>query len=308
MLHHLLKLLYQLRHKNSINILIYHQVLAAFDPMRPLEPTAQDFEWQMQLLSKYFTPLSLDEAVDALHSNTVPANAVVVTFDDGYLNNLTIAQPILEKYKIPATYYIATGFSQGKNMWNDRVISLFANRQYDSLVIDDEVIALGAFEQRRELAYEQLLRLKHLQFNEREDVVNRWYQVNQAQEALPLMMTPAQVKELSDREGVTIGAHTVDHPILMVHSEQEQMVQVSTSRALLEEWIGLEVKHFAYPNGKAQKDYDQTSVNIVKACGFKSAVTTDHGKCGLNENAFTLPRFTPWDKTPLKFHLRLTIS
>ena len=126
MLHKLIQLTGALLGRNKLSILIYHQVLAEADPMRPTEPTAAIFDWQMRLLRDYFTPLSLDQALDHLKHNTLPANAVCVTFDDGYVNNLSVAEPILAKYAIPATVYVATGFSHGSNMWNDRLMYLFA--------------------------------------------------------------------------------------------------------------------------------------------------------------------------------------
>ncbi len=127
MLHQLLSLSGRLLSRGKLSILIYHQVVAEFDPMRPNEPTPEIFDWQMALLARYFTPLSLDEAVERLALGTLPANAVCVTFDDGYLNNLTVAQPILAKYAIPATVYVATAFRNQANMWNDRIQDLCAD-------------------------------------------------------------------------------------------------------------------------------------------------------------------------------------
>lgn len=304
MLHKVLQLAGKILGRNKLSILIYHQVLAEPDPMRPNEPTANVFDWQMRLLRDYFTPLSLDEALLHLKNNTLPANAVCVTFDDGYLNNLTIAQPILAKYSIPATVYVATGFSQGGNMWNDRLIYLFADLQRQQLQLDNELVLLGDWQDRRSKARQCLKTLKYLPIADRLTKINQFYQQNNASEQAPLMMTPAQIEQLS-KSGVTIGAHTVNHPILKVISASQQQQEISQSKQQLESWLGKSVQHFAYPNGVEGIDFDDVTVKLVHEIGFNSAVVTNWGVSTATTPMFKLKRFTPWDKTADRFHLRL---
>ncbi|GAB60713.1 polysaccharide deacetylase family protein [Rheinheimera nanhaiensis] len=304
MFHSAIKLAGKVLAANKLSILIYHQVLETADPMRPSEPTAEVFDWQMRLLRDYFTPLSLDEALAHLRHNTLPANAVCVTFDDGYINNLTIAQPILAKYGIAATVYIATGFSQGQNMWNDRLIHLFADTKRSSLQLDDTVVSLADWPDRRSKAQQWLKSLKYLPFEQRLAKVNQYYAQNQATEQAPLMMNPAQLKQLA-ASGITLGAHTVHHPILKVLPAGQQQAEIHQSKHQLEQWLGQRVMHFAYPNGGQGTDFDDTAVQLVKQAGFASAVVTNWGVSDRHTPAYLLKRFTPWDKTPLAFHLRL---
>lgn len=307
LLHRSLQLTGKWLGRNKLSILIYHQVLATADPMRPSEPTAEVFDWQMRLLRDYFTPLSLDEALAHLQHNTLPANAVCVTFDDGYINNLTVAQPILAKYGIPATVYIATGFSQGQNMWNDRVIHLFADTTRSALQLDDTVVSLSDWPDRRSKAQLWLKSLKYLPFEQRLAKVNQYYAQNQATEQAPLMMNPAQLQQLA-ASGVTLGAHTVHHPILKVLPEQQQLQEISTSKQQLESWLGKPVLHFAYPNGAEGIDFDDATVKLVRQAGFTSAVVTNWGVSDSTTPPLKLKRFTPWDKTAIRFHLRLTTT
>ncbi|MEO3879539.1 polysaccharide deacetylase family protein [Rheinheimera fenheensis] len=304
MLHSAIKLAGKVVGANKLSILIYHQVLDTADPMRPSEPTAEVFDWQMRLLRDYFTPLSLDQALTHLQHNTLPANAVCVTFDDGYLNNLTVAQPILAKYGIPATVYIATGFSEGQNMWNDRVIHLFADTSRSALQLDDTVVSLSDWQDRRSKAQQWLKSLKYLPFEQRLAKVNQYYAQNHATEQAPLMMNPAQLQQLA-ASGVTLGAHTVHHPILKVLPAGQQQAEISQSKQQLEQWLGQGVRHFAYPNGGQGTDFDDTAVQLVEQAGFASAVVTNWGVSDKHTPPYLLKRFTPWDKTPLAFHLRL---
>ena len=302
--HAILQSIGKLLGKNKLSILIYHQVIAQADPMRPNEPTAEVFDWQMQLISRYFTPLSLDDALMHLKQDSLPANAICVTFDDGYLNNLTIAQPILAKYQIPATVYVATAFSDGTNMWNDRIIHLFADTSRTQLQLDNEQLPLGDITQRRALAQQWLKKLKYLQPDERLNKIMQFYQQNDASEQSPLMMTPEQVKQLSD-SGVTIGAHTVNHPILKVLPATQQLAEIEQSKQQLESWIGKTVKHFSYPNGVDGVDFNENTISLVKTLNFNSAVSTTWGISTKHTNVLNLKRFRPWDKTPIKFHARL---
>lgn len=288
----------------KLSILIYHQVLEDFDPLRPFEPTAAIFDWQMALLSRYFLPMSLEEAAQRLRNGSLPANAVCVTFDDGYLNNLTVAQPILARHGIPATVYVATAFSHGRNMWNDRLLHLFADPLRNQLVLDGEVTHFETWAQRRELAQLWLGRLKYLPTQERTERINELCHDNSVEEQAPLMMSPAQIKVLS-ASGVEVGAHSVNHPILKVLSIEEQEWEVCESKVELERWVGRPVKHFAYPNGVWGKDLDEGTVKVVEQAGFDTAVITDWGISDGGTSPWLLKRFTPWDRIPWRFHLRL---
>lgn len=304
MLHALLKMAGVLLGRGKLSILIYHQVVPTRDPMRPSEPTAAEFDWQMQLLARYFTPLSLDEAVQRLASGTLPANAVCVTFDDGYLNNLTVAQPILARYNIPATVYVATAFRHGDNMWNDRIQDLCADPNRFTLKTSDAEIELGDWPSRIAAAQQLLKKLKYLPVAERLQAVDALYQLNQAEEYAPRMMNDSQLQQLAAL-GVTIGAHTHNHPILKSLDANAQQAEIEQSKTLLEQILQRPIEHFAYPNGVEGRDFDDIAVQWVAAAGFKSAVMTNWGYSTPATPPLRLKRFTPWDQHPLKFHLRL---
>ncbi|WP_088330321.1 polysaccharide deacetylase family protein [Lacimicrobium sp. SS2-24] len=293
--------------RGKLSILVYHQVLEKPDPLRPDLPTTQTFEKQMALLARYFTPVSLDRAVADLKANRILPNAVCVTFDDGYLNNLTVAQPILEKYAIPATVYVATGFSEGVNMWNDRVIHLFSDPQRKSLLLNGENVVLSDFTQRRTLAETWLKKLKYLPVETRLSIINGFYQENNVSEQAPLMMNPEQIRQLSDR-GVNIGAHTVNHPILKILPQEEQFQEISRSKSQLQNWTGKDVRHFAYPNGMLGKDLDENTVKLVQQADFDSAVITNWGTSNHHTSPWLLRRFTPWDREPSRFMGRLVLN
>lgn len=293
--------------KNKLTILIYHQVLEKADPMRPSEPVAETFSWHMQLIHNYFNPMPLDTAVKKLQSGDLPANAICVTFDDGYLNNLEVAQPILQRFDIPATVYIATAFSNGSNMWNDRITDLIGDHRYSSFDLraaNMDFEEVSDWESRRTLAAKLISSVKFQDFRERCRIVDAIYGDNDGVEAPRKMMTFDDIAVLA-KKGVDIGAHTVDHPILTSLQPDEQRRQILESKKQLEEIIQQPLSGFAYPNGLPDRDYNASSIDIVKAAGFQYAASTSWGASTRSTCRYQLKRFTPWDAHPSRFHLRL---
>jgi peptidoglycan/xylan/chitin deacetylase (PgdA/CDA1 family) len=233
-----------------------------------------------------------------------------VTLDDGYLNNLEVALPILDRYRIPATVFVATAFSDGDNMWNDRIIDLLAGLSTDA--IDLEPVELGrrtldSVATRRHLANRIINQLKYLAVEDRLSKVNELYAANGSIPETRKMMCPEEVARLS-RSGIEIGGHTHNHPILKGMTPEQQRAEVIRNKALLEEWTGKPVLGFAYPNGRFGKDMDEKSLDVIRQLGFRYAVSTDAGFTARNSNRFALRRFTPWDANPLKFHARMILN
>ena len=85
-------------------------------------------------------------------------------------------------------------------------------------------------------------------------------------------------------------------------------MEIFNNKQHLEKIIGAPVNIFAYPNGKPGIDYTQSTINAVKKAGYKYAVSTESQIATILSDPFQLPRFTPWDKNPIKFSLRLWLK
>jgi len=105
-----------------------------------------------------------------------------------------------------------------------------------------------------------------------------------------------------------IGGHTVTHPILSRVSLGEAEREIAEGKEALESVIGAPVKLFAYPNGRPTEDFGPEHVALARKLGFEAAVTTSWGAARSTSDTFQLPRFTPWDRHPLKFHARLLLN
>lgn len=295
-----------IRGKQRLSILIYHRVLPEPDSMCPYEPTVTVFDWQMRLLRRYFNPLPLMEGIEKLQAGELPERAVSITFDDGYADNALQALPVLEKHGIPATFFVSTGFLDGGRMWNDSVIETVRNFRGEQLDLRD--LGLGCYNAtavaERLAAVEKIIgKIKHLDPDVRITLVR---EIEKKVSTLPddLMMRSDQVRLLAHK-GFTIGAHTVNHPILSSVPDDLARREILESKTHLEELVQREVELFAYPNGKPGVDYGPTHPELVRELKFKAAVSTHWGVGTRSSDRFQLPRFTPWDREELKFALRL---
>ena len=290
-----------------LSILIFHRVLPTLDPLLPGEPDATLFAARMRWLASAFRVMPLTEAVRRLTDGSLPSNAACITFDDGYADNLTVAAPILSKLRLSATFFVATGFLDGGRMWNDTVIE--SVRLVRSPRLDLNAIGLGEWpcgiDAERVATIAGLLgRLKYLPQSERQTKVDAIASLVGLAGRSDLMMTRQEVRELR-RYGMSIGGHTVTHPILTALGIDEARREIAEGRRDLEETVGERVKLFAYPNGKPERDYDETHVALVREMGFDAAVATAWGVSDRYSDRFQLARFTPWDMNVTRFGLRM---
>lgn len=263
----------------------------------------------MQALSTSFNVLPLSEAVQRLQQGTLPARAACITFDDGYADNATVALPILQKLGLHATFFVSPGYLNGGRMWNDTVYET-ARRlpagKIDLSNFNQAPLCIEDAASRRLLAETVIKAVKHLPPQQRQQQVDCF---TQGTIGLPadLMMTDAQVS-LLHQAGMTIGAHTMSHPILAKTDNTQAEQEIRQSKQALENLLQHEIDLFAYPNGKPVQDYLPQHARMVRDCGFKAAVSTAWGISTRTTDIFQLPRFTPWHQTPVRFLTQLTLN
>ena len=291
-------------------ILIYHRVLPAADGILHDEIEARSFERQMQLLAAEFNVLPLGEAAERLKTQSLPPRAVCITFDDGYANNEQVAFPILKRHGLRATFFISTGFAAGAVMFNDAIIESVRSARAGEH--DLTSLGLGRFDlsdnSRRRAAVDTLIRaLKYRTLPERRTLLEQISGAFGSTPASDLMMNSEQIRKLHV-EGMEIGAHTVNHPILMSISDTEARAEILDSKHALEDITRSPVTVFAYPNGKPGTDYGPQHVRFVKEAGFAAAVSTSQGVAHRASELFELPRFGPWERRPQRLAIRMLLA
>lgn len=293
-----------------LSILIFHRVHEEPDPLFPNEMHREAFDALCARLSHWFNVLPLDDALARLRRSSLPPAALSITFDDGYADNYDVALPILKRHGFSATFFIATGFLDGGRMFNDSVIE--AIRRTHLVTIDAAriglpdvgVLALPSLAAKTRAIERLLAIVKYLEPARRLEIVRRLADLAAVELPNDLMMTSVQVRALHD-QGMQIGAHTRHHPILALLPRAQARDEIEGGKADLEAIVGVPVRFFAYPNGKPHTDYSGESVVLAKAAGFDAALTTSRGAADNRSDPFQIPRFTPWDRRPAMFAMRM---
>ena len=293
--------------RGRLTILNFHRVHAERDPIFPQEMHAAAFRERLGWVQAWFNVLPLAEAVTALARGRLPERALALTFDDGYADNVAVALPVLQEMGMHATFFIAAAYIDGGRMWNDTVIE--AVRGAPGTQLDLSALELGRHAidtpmARREVIESLLARLKYLSVAQRGALADAVAAASGIPLPGNLMMSSAELRVLA-ASGMGIGAHTMSHPILARIDEAASYREIAEGREVLERILLQPVTLFAYPNGKPDVDYRRAHVRMMKTLGFAGAVTTSPGAARNGDGLYELPRFAPWDRTPLRFGARL---
>lgn len=298
------------RRPRRILILPYHRVSDQDDAFLPAMPVAV-FTRQMEYLATFCHCYRVAEAVARLAAKDVHDDAVVVTFDDGYRDNYLNAFPILQRFGIPATIFVATdAIGSGRLLWHDQVSAAIWATQapvLDGFRPVGRCYELQTPESRREAQTSILYALRALDEEERAQWVAWLLQelaVNPRLQAPELMLTWDDIKVMQQR-GIEFGAHTATHPVLSQVTPQRAWAEIVESKVRLEERLGVSVRGFAYPSGRRQ-DFTLSTKRLVQAAGFAYAVTMIPGANDGQTDRFELRRMPVWDTDMYMFGARLS--
>jgi len=264
-------------------ILGYHRVANVRRDENEVCVTPKHFAEQMEAVSKYAHPISLRELVQCLKVGSLSPKSVAVTFDDGYTDNLYEAKPVLERYAIPATVFVCTGFA-GKEFWWDELDGLVMSSKAELGVLRLELgkkqfvwsepdvrseASLNVRRKFRSALYNFLLALDAQDQNDAMNAIRSWSCVS-PKETTVRAMTHPELLQLTEGGLIEIGAHTQHHPMLPQLSLERQRKEIVSSKQDLESLLGRRVDGFAYPNGRATDD----TKRIVREAGFAFACTS----------------------------------
>ena len=317
-------------------ILAYHRVGERLpsDP-HALRVTPSSFSEQLTVLRRRWMPLRLEEIVSALHVGDLPPHAVVVTFDDGYADNLECATPLLERYDVPATVFITTGYLGGRReFWWDELERILLHSASLPATL---TLTIGGRTRRWRVgslrdgdarppcaepwnvemrhaptARHALYRALHPQLRPLEDTqrqavleqLRRWSGIDAGVRPTHRPLSVEELVRLAAGGRVDIGAHTVTHPVLAALPVAAQQREIQASKEQLEFLLGAPVNSFAYPYGSSQ-DYAQRTVALVRAAGFASACANIPEPVWQGSDPYQLPRFLVRDWDGEEFSRRL---
>lgn len=281
-------------------ILMFHRVVPEEKKLRihnhkSLEISPEHFENLIRFFKhEKYRFISLDELRSFPQHAHLKEKIVVFTFDDGYIDNLTYAYPILKKHSIPFTVYVATNLPDGDAIiWWYLLEDVIVNNDEVNFKVGDQHLNFrtGTIKE-KEIAFNQirsylavadeteLPKLVQSLFTTAPEVI--------ANKTKELSLSWDQVRELSADPLVTIGAHTVNHLPLNSLSQERSTFEILESKKIIESQIRKGVKHFCYPLGS----HGPKEVAILKTTSYSTATTIRMANL-FPENLhhpFTLPR------------------
>ena len=228
----------------------------------------------------------MDAVYDRLSKGTLTLDNqkfVVLTFDDGYIDNLEIAYPILKEYNIPFTIYISTGIPNKtailwwyllEEMVMERDVIEFQWKEKEYILKNNSV-------DEKEKVFEFIQNFYHQNFTSDNQLellhaIFKDFRTNLTEYSGKYGMSWDQIREISSDPLVTIGAHTVNHFNLAKLSEEDLRSEILESKLELEKQLKYSVRHFAYPYGK-ESHASRREFECAKQLGFHTATTTKIG-------------------------------
>ena len=277
-------------HDRKVCVLLYHRVCDLPLDVWGLAISPEVFEQHIRFYKENYNILRFDD-----DWSNVQEPSLVITFDDGYEDNLQYALPILEKYHVPATVFVSSGnIGTDKEFWWDELerIIFYNNKDEYYFKANGECLPLSTYEEKEKACQRIRLYIKKLLPEAREDFLKKMMSELEA-ERLPRTINRTVnekgLRVLASSPYITIGGHTVTHNMLSAESPERQEWEIRTSKSKIEEIIDDEIKVFSYPFGGFD-DINEYSIESVRKAGYKRAATTFVGLAGKETEPYIIPR------------------
>jgi peptidoglycan/xylan/chitin deacetylase (PgdA/CDA1 family) len=279
-----------------LTVLLYHRV-AEVDAIGDLDPdlvdaTPADFDQQMAMLARYFTPVSIDQVVAARHGAQLPPNAAIVTFDDGYRDNYQNAVPILKRHGMSAVFFVSTDYVTERRMFWWEIIRIVVRRCTRREITLQYPFA-SAFpltsDAERSAAIKGVVRIVKSSYGMdlprfMEDLYRgcgaAWTPEEDRREADRSILNWDEVRAIKEA-GMDVQSHTRSHRVLATLPDEAVNEELGGARRELEARINAPVRTIAYPVGKSIAGEPRLRDALVKA-GYELGFTSTPGLVHMN--------------------------
>jgi peptidoglycan/xylan/chitin deacetylase (PgdA/CDA1 family) len=286
--------LWRYMHRSHVIVLMIHGTMDGDSPSKwtPLRDriSPKHLDKVLRVLAPRYRFVSLDEAVAIVAGKKPSRRAMVVTFDDGYKNNITHALPLLQRYGVPATIFLPTGnIDSQKPFWYDRIdyaLQAAKIQQLECRLDSMTLLLRGADREQLRHSFEELrTKAKGMRCTE-EEMVQRLEPLAEELERKSqsrlcdtmaddpwagfLTWSEARAAQTS---GVQFGSHTVDHVALGTADRPSICDQLTRSKETLERELGTPCRQIAYPYGS----FSPLVEELTRSCGYSAGVTTEVG-------------------------------
>lgn len=312
-------------------ILMYHRVADVETDPWDLGVTPEHFDQHLEVVRSEADPVSLRDYLSLREGGKLPRRPVVLTFDDGYLDNLVNATPLLHRHGVPATVFVTSGqIGRSSPFWWDDLARLLLEPEtlpdVLEMNINDRVHTwqLGDAARypkhiarqdasrnkwaadpapRYRFYFDVWKRLQPITDDARTRVLAELEVWAGAPAADPQCraMNHQELQTLADDNLIEVGAHTMTHPLLSAHDAAVQQSEIAGGKRQLEEMIGRRVESFSYPFG----DVPPAAEASVIQAGFRCACAVQNDRATRYSNVFALPRVVVTDTSGVDFERKL---
>jgi peptidoglycan/xylan/chitin deacetylase (PgdA/CDA1 family) len=303
------------RFRTRALILAYHRVAAVpWDPAG-LCVSPEHFAEHLAVLCERFAPMSLAELLADLERGTLRRRSVVVTFDDGYADNLLQAKPMLGRFGVPATVFVTTApLDEERELWWDELERALEHAPLPprrlpgaSPAWELPEAAAPASADRLQLFHawrDWLMQRSHEERRKALDALLAAAGCGVAPRPSHRTLTEEEIAELAADGAIEVGAHTVTHPMLSLLPPSERRSEMLASKRRLEALLDRPVRSFAHPFGEPQH-FASTAGALLRECGFACACSSVPRPVDADADRFWLPRTTVGDWDGDRFTRRL---
>ena len=268
-------------------ILTFHHVspepVPAYAPNRLLGITPDFLDLTLRELdARGFEVIALDAVPERLAQGEYGPPFAVLTFDDGYRDNVLHARPVLARHGAPWTLFVTSGFAdQRGRLWWIELERAIGRLDRVRIAIGGRGLDLPARSpQEKALAFEAIYR--DLRGGNEADLLDRIADLCRragfapGQVASELCLSWAELRDLARDPAVTLGAHTVSHPMLAKHDAVVAGREIAEGRSRIEAELGRPVRHLSYPVGDPGSAGPREFA-LAREMDFATAVTTRPG-------------------------------
>lgn len=314
--------LFQFFNRNKIVILLIHGVIDEKDDSlfwKPLLPRLDQkrFEKYMCILSKYYNFISLPDAIEMLAGRKpIKPYSMVLTFDDGYQNNLTHAVPVLSRFNAPATIFVSTGYvNNPRPYWWDRLDYVLQHAEIDGRDVKIGSVTTRLNKSNRKMLLNSYHTVNHEHMSDMEFVSEYDNLSAQLEQESGYSLSEIQPKDkwsvvltweqlinncFSD---ITIGSHTVDHINLNYVDKQVAYQQLMDSKLDIEKKLKKECFCISYPYGC----FNDEVADTAKRCGYVCGLSAKEGLNQQGDDLMKLRRIDlPVDDENMNFLIHVS--
>lgn len=286
--------------KDKLLVLTYHGVSAP-EHCPPLftQLPVHLFREQLIFIKRHYQAISIDDLVLSLRERKqLPERSVLLTFDDGFMNNYKVAFPLLTEFNLPAVIYLTTDYiDTDQHLWFDELFLSLKTALENQIDLESIEELFSVFDLPNDLAelYPLLSnQLKRKPLEERLRLISKLKNKSPAK-LDPMhenfnLLTWKQVKEMQASGLISFGVHTATHRIVSELDQEEWHNEIAAPKKRLSEILNTEIATFCYPNGIPNLDFNKKHEQYLLEQGYVCSFSTAESLSDAHYEPFRIAR------------------